>query len=181
MGLGNVGGLVGKNSDAMIVNSYAVADILGSFNAVGGLVGLSKNSIIKSCFSSGTVRGYSQTGGLVGAIIDTGSGISRLENSISLNRDVSIQSTNAISVGRLIGYSRLGSGALNDNHASISMTLNQEPFDEISSHNNHHGFSVEGRVYNTQGFWSGFPLNWDFENVWIWDGLINRPALRNIN
>jgi len=181
IGLGNVGGLVGNNSDAMIVNSYAIVDISGSFNAVGGLVGLSKDSIIRGCFSSGTVRGYSRTGGLVGAVIDTGSGISSLENSVSLSRDVSIQSMNAISVGRLIGYSRLSSGVLNDNHASISMTLNQDSFNEISAHNNHHGFSVEGGVYNTKGFWSGFPLNWDFTGVWTWDELMNRPTLRGIN
>jgi hypothetical protein len=71
-GLFSVGGLVGDNF-AVVVDSYAVADVIGT-NRVGGLVGHNYlwpetpfSPEIIHCYSTGAVTGDENTGGLVGA------------------------------------------------------------------------------------------------------------------
>jgi filamentous hemagglutinin family protein len=70
-GLGNVGGLVGKNSGA-VANSYASGAVTGS-SYVGGLVGsnygtvaTANTGVINNSYASGSVTGTLDVGGLVG-------------------------------------------------------------------------------------------------------------------
>ena len=67
-GTGQVGGLVGENSNAgMIADSYAMVNVIGTGNRIGGLVGINfLNSRIINSYAMGAVRGVNRVGGLVG-------------------------------------------------------------------------------------------------------------------
>lgn len=72
-GVSYVGGLLGRvPSDSSfrtyIINSYATADVSGSSNYIGGLVGYYyPGSYIRNSYSTGSVSGSSYVGGLVGS------------------------------------------------------------------------------------------------------------------
>jgi len=64
---GNVGGLVGSNYSGAISNSYATGAVSGSGNyRVGGLVGLNYSGAISNSYATGAVSGNYRVGGLVG-------------------------------------------------------------------------------------------------------------------
>jgi len=60
-----VGGLVGKNSNGNISNSYSTGNVTGEDYFVGGLAGINKGNISNS-YSTGNVTGEDDVGGLVG-------------------------------------------------------------------------------------------------------------------
>ena len=63
----NVGGLVGRNDDSIIANSYVMGSVSARSNrSVGGLVGFSNNSTITASYAMASVGGDSRVGGLVG-------------------------------------------------------------------------------------------------------------------
>jgi hypothetical protein len=65
-GADRIGGLVGLSNDSVINNSYFIGNIVGE-NFVGGLVGSNyDSSVISNCYSSGDLTGAGKTGGLVG-------------------------------------------------------------------------------------------------------------------
>ena len=65
-GQNNVGGLVGRNHNATISNSYSTGSVSGNIR-VGGLVGDNFSSAtISNCYSTGSISGSSYVGGLVG-------------------------------------------------------------------------------------------------------------------
>ena len=60
-----VGGLVGRNYEGTIINSYATGSVTGE--SVGGLVGENFDGTITNCYSTGSVSGTTRVGGLVGS------------------------------------------------------------------------------------------------------------------
>ena len=70
MGFFSVGGLVGQNDSAAIINSYVTGEVKGSDEFVGGLVGFNSGSIANSyaavSVSGGTGSEDDNKGGLVG-------------------------------------------------------------------------------------------------------------------
>ena len=70
MGFDSVGGLVGQNDAAIIINSYVTGEVRGSDESVGGLVGFNSGSIANShaavSVSGGTGIEDDNKGGLVG-------------------------------------------------------------------------------------------------------------------
>ena len=63
----NVGGIAGYSSKSIIANSYVTGDIQGSNYSIGAIIGNANyNTIISNVYSSGTVKGESDVGGLVG-------------------------------------------------------------------------------------------------------------------
>ncbi len=70
----NIGGLIGHNNKARIINTYAEGDVSGISNA-GGLIGLSTSGTIENSYTIGAVRGTGDDnkniGGMVGATSDT--------------------------------------------------------------------------------------------------------------
>lgn len=71
-GIRNIGGLVGSNygmdQDAIVENSFADAEVFGSYYAVGGLVGYNAwGAVVRTSYSRGNVSGAYSVGGLVGA------------------------------------------------------------------------------------------------------------------
>ena len=67
-GKNSVGGLVGKNNGGTIDNSYSTGTVTGN-DQVGGLVGSGpgKSSSIKNSYSTAKVKGNDQVGGLMGS------------------------------------------------------------------------------------------------------------------
>ena len=61
----SIGGLVGQLDNSAIRESYATGDIIGGYN-VGGLVGQSLKSTIENSYATGNIDGTSEIGGLVG-------------------------------------------------------------------------------------------------------------------
>lgn len=94
---GNIGGLVGTNHSATIMNSYATGNVNchNSCTQVGGLCGLNEMSTINNCYAKGNVVGGGSLGGLVGQNTTTGN----INNSYSRG-NVTGQSNN---VGGLVG------------------------------------------------------------------------------
>ncbi|MEO8777445.1 MAG: GLUG motif-containing protein, partial [Rhodanobacter sp.] len=65
---GNVGGLVGFNSNGTISDAYATGSVSGSGRNVGGLIGQIGNGNISNVYATGRVSGSSgHVGGLVGS------------------------------------------------------------------------------------------------------------------
>ncbi len=62
----NVGGLIGYNRRGEVLRSYAIGTVTGSENIVGGLIGLLMNGNVKQCYAHGNVSGVERVGGLVG-------------------------------------------------------------------------------------------------------------------
>ena len=59
-----VGGLVAKNNDGTVSNSYSTGNVTG-YTAAGGLAGMNQGTVSNS-YSTGNVTGYTAVGGLVG-------------------------------------------------------------------------------------------------------------------
>ena len=67
VGVQHVGGLVGRNDNGTIINSYTGLDVVASGNIVGGLTsGNYNDGLIKNSFSRSRVTGTCIVGGLVG-------------------------------------------------------------------------------------------------------------------
>ncbi len=81
------------------------ADISGT-ESTGALIGACGSSV-KNCYSTGKVRGFYQTGGLIGDVFDSGAGGCTIENCYStcnMTIDRMISDYNASYTGGLIGY-----------------------------------------------------------------------------
>ncbi len=69
-GAGQVGGLVGKQTDGTIVTSAATGSVNGT-EAIGGLIGHSENATVTNSFTMGQTAGTESVGGLIGDATDT--------------------------------------------------------------------------------------------------------------
>ena len=100
-----IGGLVGMSGKTTVENSYTRATVTAT-NRAGGIIGAysssGSNSVIRNCYSASTLSG-STTGGLVGYIANSASGIT-ISDSFALNKDSL--------VGVTTGYSQAGSKTL---------------------------------------------------------------------
>ncbi len=99
-------GLFGYASGGMIKNlGVENADVSGT-ESTGALIGACGSSV-KNCFSTGKVRGFYQTGGLIGDVFDSGENGCLIENCYStcnITIDRMISGYNASYTGGLIGY-----------------------------------------------------------------------------
>jgi hypothetical protein len=64
-GSSNVGGLIGKSSNSIIINCYLTGTVSGNVT-VGGLVGFAEGGCIINCYATCNVTGLDEVGGLVG-------------------------------------------------------------------------------------------------------------------
>ncbi len=70
-GVNDVGGLVGRlfpntNNTNLVIGTYVTADVIGTGNYVGGLVGNFDKGVVSTSFATGTVKGVAGAAGLVG-------------------------------------------------------------------------------------------------------------------
>ena len=168
-GLGNyIGGLIGQ-STRDIYNSFAAGNVTGG-DSVGGLVGLTSSGVISS-YALGNVSGNNRVGGLVGDSTGVGA------NNAALNYTVT--ATNA-SAGRVFGMST--AGALSNNHArnGMTVTINSVPETITSDPLANDGANLSLPISQTD--WNTAGLNWGFNEgePWRWDETLGRPFLRNV-
>jgi uncharacterized repeat protein (TIGR02543 family) len=108
----NVGGLIGNvERSATVSDSYFIGDVISSSNRVGGLIGWLRGGSVYRSYSSGSVSGGTQVGGLVGQAFETccqTPGI--ITDSYSLSNV-----TGSGSVGGLIG--QVQAGTVSNNYA----------------------------------------------------------------
>jgi len=106
-----VGGLTGGNVNANINNSYATGNVTGSVNYAGGLTGTNAStSNISSSYATGNVTGVDNVGGLVGA-----------SNSTITSAYATGSVTASSSVGGLIGFNESN---VSDSYATGNVTNN---------------------------------------------------------
>ena len=94
-----VGGVVGRNTNSLVSNSFFYGTVTGQRHTVGGLVGYN-NGIVENSHTIGEVNGSSSVGGLVGANDD--------------------QINNSYSRSKVIGYSNWIGGLVGENYNLIN-------------------------------------------------------------
>ena len=126
---GNIGGLVGWNSNGAIRNSYATGRVNGS-NNVGGLVGNndSSNSTVDNSYATGDTSGHQVVGGLVGknggaisnayATGNVSASSSRVGGLVGANQGSNATISNAYATGRVSGSNTVG-GVVGSNSNGI--------------------------------------------------------------
>jgi PKD repeat protein len=110
-GRASVGGLIGRNDGGTVNNSYAIGNVIGSSNDVGGLVGYNNGNVINS-YATGSVSGSSgsnSVGGLVGY-----NNLGTVSNSYATGTV-----TGNVYVGGLVGLNR---GTVSNSYATGNVT-----------------------------------------------------------
>lgn len=199
-----VGGLVGFNGgafdDGIISNSYSSGMVSGNASYIGGLVGLNGNSnswgnsLISKSYSSCTVSGYSNVGGLVGR---------NLESTLHFFEGYSIisdsYSSGAVSgnhdVGGVVGFNIEGSifGVYSSSVVSgLSITGGLAGRSSTSLSGSYWDTETSGQSASASGFSSGTGTGlttaqmktmasfsgWDFTNIWNIVEGVSPPTLR---
>jgi len=161
-----IGGLVGANESATIINSYAIGNVTGE-EAIGGLSGNNMgSSTIKNCYAVGKVSGTQYIGGLVGY----SNSITR--NCVAANDSIKLTST-SVDINRVTGYA---GGTLQNNYANNNMVVMQNgtqitPTDgtPTSGTGKSMGTLESVSFYTTESLWN--LVIWDFTYTWnICDG-----------
>ncbi|WP_164997230.1 GLUG motif-containing protein [Clostridium minihomine] len=137
-----VGGLIGNvlSSSAIISDSYSTAEVIGSSNFIGSLIGQNGGTVTNS-YAKGNVSGNSSVGGMVGQ-----------------NRGTV---TNCYAIGDISGTSNLG-GFVGDNGGKV---INSYAAGKVFGNSNVGGFAGKNTNTITRGYWnttenlSGYGLN----------------------
>ncbi|MCL2838596.1 MAG: hypothetical protein FWE04_05990 [Oscillospiraceae bacterium] len=159
------GGIAGYNS-GVIFNSYVTGDISGHGD-VGGIVGWNSGTVSNTYFI-GYLSGIFGIGGIAGYGSD-----GNISNNVALNSNIS---SIYDLYGRVFAYTF---GIAVNNRARSDMRINDEPFTGTGTLTNQHGADVSIEDIHTQIFWQT-TMEWDFDEVWIWNPKTNLPILRNI-
>ncbi len=102
--VGGISGKCGSNGPMpSIQNSYALGDVTGTGNNIGGIIGQALTGNLINVYAAGTVSGGGVVGGLAGYWNDSGIGNSVMQNSFALNDAISVGGGSAI--GRIAGAS----------------------------------------------------------------------------
>jgi hypothetical protein len=152
----SIGGLIGRNYYIGISDCYAAGNTVSSGNDVGGLVGYNCRGIVINCYSAGSVEGENNVGGLVGF--------------------GSVKITNCYSTGSIVGDAHVGGlvGWNECNHGYCGIINNSYWDIETSGESNMCGYQEEGATGCDPNYGkttaemkqqSTF-TDWDFINVW---------------
>jgi hypothetical protein len=152
----SIGGLIGHNYYLGISDCYAAGNTVSSGNDVGGLVGYNSRGIVINCFSASSVEGENNVGGLVGL------------GSVKIN--------NCYSTGSIVGDAHVGGlVGWNSCHPGYCGTIKNSYWDiESSGEPNMCGEQYTGasgcdpnygkttsQLHKQSTF-----TDWDFINVW---------------
>lgn len=162
----NSSGLVGPCAGTTVITDCYTADcnVMAKStdgetgDAVGGIVS-SGNATVMYCYSTSTIEGKTNVGGIVGAN-DGGAVISCL----SLNKDIigEVEVTHRV-VGKRNG------GDVSDNYAHSSVLLNGQAVTEGTGIDTDNGETVEEL---TESFYAD-DMGWDFDEIWTIDPTIS--------
>ncbi|MFD0959239.1 CehA/McbA family metallohydrolase [Paenibacillus chungangensis] len=173
IGSSTVGGLVGY-SNGIVRNSYSTADVTAQGSQAGGLIGITNSgSLTENVYASGTVRAItSNAGGVTGY----GYNDTVVRNVIALNRSV----TAPTMANRVMGRVLAGHTAtLENNYAFDGMIVNKEGVTE-GALTTLKGLGLsETEVENPSTYMDR--LGWDFNGIWRWDNMANRPVLQSVS
>jgi hypothetical protein len=152
----SIGGLIGRNYYLGISDCYAAGNTVSSGNDVGGLVGYNCRGIVINCYSAGIVEGENNVGGLVGL--------------------GSVKITNCYSTVSIVGDAHVG-GLVGRNgcHYDYCGTIKNSYWDiETSGESDMCGYQEEGATGCDPNY--GLPTielhqqstftGWDFINTW---------------
>ncbi|MTW84359.1 metallophosphoesterase [Virgibacillus dakarensis] len=168
-GRSNVGGLVGY-SNGTVRNSYSTANVKATYKQSGGLIGITnRGSITENVYATGSVTsGASNSGGISGYSYNG----TVIQNSAALNPSViTISAANRI-VARMLAGEK---ATLINNIANENMMVSKEGRTKADP-NNEKGQSKSTEELKTQAAYDD-GLGWDFENIWKWDEIAQRPVL----
>lgn len=168
-GLSTVGGLVGM-SNGVIRNSYSTANVKATAKQAGGLVGITREgSTTENVYATGSVTaGSSNAGGISGYGYEN----TIIQNSAALNTSViTISAANRI-VGRVLAGE---TATLENNIANNKMIVSKESV-TLEDASNEKGLSKTQEELKTQSTYEDL-LQWNFESVWAWDEIMERPVL----
>lgn len=186
---GDAGGLVGYSSNADIINSHATGVVRSTHSMgewLGGLVGFYGGSErrFERNFADCAVYGYRSVGGLIGQ-----ASVSNVVNSYA--RGEVHGDTN---VGGLIGYSARTSNTVLNSFAAVKVTgvtytggLIGYNFDNSVVTNSYWDKEYSGQAFSAGGtpktttemYQKATYVNWDFDNIWMIDEVVNYPHFIN--
>lgn len=168
-GLSTVGGLVGM-SNGVIRNSYSTANVKATAKQAGGLVGITREgSTTENVYATGSVTaGSSNAGGISGYGYEN----TIIQNSAALNTSVITTSAANRIVGRVLAGE---TATLENNIANNKMIVSKEAV-TLEDASNEKGLSKTQEELKTQSTYEDL-LQWNFESVWAWDEIMERPVL----
>lgn len=169
-GKNTVGGLAGY-STGIVKDSYSTSQVLATGKQAGGLVGITeKGSTTETSYAAGTVSaGESNAGGL--------SGYAYEKTVIQNNAAINPYAITTSAANRIVGRVKSGDTAtLKNNIADERMLASQEGVAEDGP-DNEKGIGKTSKELKSQStFENG--LGWDFDQVWAWDKVAERPVLK---
>ena len=119
-GRNQIGGLIGRQeSGGQTSDSYAISNVTGEGNEIGGLIGFSYDSPISKCYAVGNVEGSSNSG-YVGGLV--GSNNSPINDSYSTGNTI----TGSYQVGGLVGRAESNGTIINSYAAYNSVSGNSQ-------------------------------------------------------
>jgi len=177
-----IGGIAGNNS-GIVSNTYSTGIITGR-ERVGGIVGWNfgnaqQQAIVQNSYAIGVIQGIGEVafdnpaGGIVGSHMSNG----MLSNSVALNPSVTHHTGYA---SRMMNRSEWDNetSLSSNNRARADMRVNGGLI-TTGTLTNQDGLSVTLDSIHTQAFWQT-TMDWDFDEVWMWNDDTNLPTLRNI-
>ena len=138
-GNSNIGGIVGSMNTTMkstfplsITNCHSTANVKGTGEKVGGIVGYGGDLMISKCSSKGNISGSSKVGGIVGQI------------------DFYGEITQSFSAGSIKGYKSGGiAGEINGNSINSTLIKNNYSTAKIEGDGNYSGGIIGSGYYLT--------------------------------
>jgi hypothetical protein len=183
----SVGGLVGRNASS-ISDSYTSGSVEGNWCS-GGLVGYHSRGTITLSYSTSTVKGERDVGGLVGGTFDGGTitnsyargAVTGTENCVGglvgYNSTGSI--TNAYAAGAVTGKTNIGGlVGQNTNNGTVTKSYWDTTTSKIESSAGGEGVAGKTTAEMKQ---QGTYVDWDFTNTWSIETNKNKayPFLKN--
>jgi len=117
------GGVAGyTNTGSLVANCYSTGTVTGYRN-IGGVVGYINGSTVTNCYATGTVSGERYVGGVVGYVINSGGFAGIVEYCAALNPSINRSSGANSEYGRVVYRPSSGAATVANNVAWVVMEL----------------------------------------------------------
>lgn len=186
------GGVIGYMDSGGIENSSIVGSISSNSTASGsdfspysysgGIVGFMRDGDLKNCNITSNISStsspyksssysYSYSGGIVGSMK------SGNLTSCNVNSSISSYSKSSYSGGIVGLIDEKDKVFIEKNYITSTSTVSGKKAD-FNDENGQNGKSFDSSHFNEKFYRR---LNWDFDNIWIWDNNENKPVLRKVD
>ena len=170
--------IVEKAKNCQIVDCITTMSKDIKISGYGGIANELRNkSIVERCFVTGDnkIKADSSVNHAGGIVNECDGGIIR--NCAVGELEVEIKGYRAFR--RIYYRNNYNSPTLENNAAIDSIIVNGDKYQGEDNPNGQDGKTVAAAMFNQRYF--EFTLGWDFEKVWEWDDVNNRPALRKLS